>query len=140
MAALREPNPQIGFHCIREENFEAMFQALGNRQKQETIRSATPDGVHCAFLRESPFACSELPRSFGDISAGSICPNNPYSQEAGTVFKIEMNRRLLAVAIDAHRHMQVQGLSEDAPRIEVILAYAYHRFLEERQWQKPLNS
>lgn len=140
MAALRDPAPKITYRCIREEKFEAMFAALGDQQKQEEIRKATPELSHCKFLRESSTACAELPRQIEHVPAGTICPNNPFAQDQRIVRQIEMNRRLLSVAIDAHRSMRINGLNDSAPRVEVTLAYAYQRFLEDRQWQKPSNS
>lgn len=116
-----------------------MFAALGDQQKQTEIRQATPEAKHCSFLRASSIACAELPYQIENTPAGVICPNNPF-QDWKLVQRIELNRRLLSVAIDAHRSMQIRGLDEDAPRVEVTLAYAYQRFLEDRTWQKPSNS
>jgi hypothetical protein len=139
MAALRDPH-KIAYQCVREESFEAMFSNLGDFKKQEALRASTPEKKHCSFLCESATACAGLPRQIEDVPAGAVCPNNPFNQDERALLRIELNRRLLAMAIDAHRSMQVNGMNESAPRIEVVLGYAYQRFLEDRQWQKPLNS
>jgi hypothetical protein len=43
--------------CEHESDFVAMFDALGDRKKQDEIRGARPDGRHCELLEVSPNAC-----------------------------------------------------------------------------------
>lgn len=113
-----------------------MFASLGNGQAQAAIRAGNPSKNHCFLLKASPHACIELPQTFGDVLAGTPCPNNPYNRDTDTLARLEWNARLMAVTVDAHRNMRVGGLSELAPRVEVVLAYTYQRWLEERQWPK----
>lgn len=123
--------------CPREESFSDMFAALGRRDVQDRIRNEAPDKNHCYLLKRSSFACTELPLSFDTVKEGETCPNNPYVRHADKLLRAERHQQLIALSVDAHRHLSVGGLTENSPRIEVTLAYVYQRWLEERQWQKP---
>ncbi len=112
-----------------------MFQALGNAKEQQAVRDANPERHHCFLLNLSPNACVALPQSFGEVLEGSICPNNPFNK-AEALERSELFDRLLQFTVEAHRHRSVGGLNAEAPRVEVVLAYAYQRYLEERQWPK----
>lgn len=113
-----------------------MFAALGDTQQQERIRRDNPDKSHCYLLKESPTACTELPRAFDEIPQGSVCPNNPYLRFQAALLRQELVARLMGVTVDAHRQLRIGGLTDQCPRVEVTLAYAYQRWLEERQWPR----
>lgn len=114
-----------------------MFAALGHPEDQERIRQTHPEQTHCFLLKLSAKSCAELPQDFGDIPAGSICPNNPYHANADKLLRRELSSRLMAITVDIHRAMRIGGVTPASPRIEVTLGYAYQRWLEERQsWLK----
>lgn len=110
-----------------------MFAALGDKPLQESIRARNPKGFHCFILKESPTGCVELPRDLGDYKAGQVCPNNPYFKHPDKILDLETQRRLVDLALQSHRAFSIHGLSEHSLRVEVTLAYAYQRWLEERQ-------
>ncbi len=136
MVALRDQESGPQFTCPREEDFTAMFSALGNTHQQDQIRRDHPNHTHCYLLKESSSACTDLPRAFGEVAMGSVCPNNPYSRHQAELLRLELFQRLLAMTVDAHRQLRIHSLTDQAPRVEVTLAYAYQRWLEERQWPK----
>ena len=43
--------------CPHEENFEEMYEVLGDRDKQKEIRLVNPRALHCFDLEASPRAC-----------------------------------------------------------------------------------
>ena len=83
--------------CPREEDFIAMYQALGDREKQDGIRESHPDAAHCMFLKASSEACNELPETAGDY-AGRTCPNNPWERDAGLFENLTRQAQLLQYA------------------------------------------
>lgn len=125
-----------------------MFDALGNREAQDSIRQSEPDKTHCYLLRQSPYACSQLPfdveSDTGIISTGTVCPNNPYVRFAEKIAKQEARAQLLERAADVYRASKVGALGTSQPSIEVTLAFVYGEWLENKRneaWQaKSLSS
>ena len=74
--------------CIREPDFVAMYENLGDFDRQQRIRESSPGGPkHCHFLVQSSRACECLPDLAGD-QAGQPCPNNPYSRHRSEYAKL----------------------------------------------------
>jgi hypothetical protein len=122
--------------CPREESFEEMFASIGNQELHNTIRRQTPDKKHCYLLRKSAMACNELPEAFDDLPLGSPCPNNPYIRNSDRLIHLERYQALIHRTIDLHRSFRARSLGHDDLHLEVLLAYTYDRWLEERAWQK----
>lgn len=83
---------------MREPDFAALYQALGDRGTQQRIRDGNPENRHCKFLLESPEACERLPESAGTEHAGRVCPNNPYENDWALFERVASAQPLLRQA------------------------------------------
>ena len=53
---------------------------LGDKDGQDALRKATPNKLHCPFLRRKADACESLPDGLDDekFKEGNVCPHNAY--------------------------------------------------------------
>lgn len=63
--------------CPREESWGEAVALLGDAAELDALRERTSDAHHCAWLRESAWACAELPESAGEM-AGGPCPHSAH--------------------------------------------------------------
>lgn len=70
------------FVCIREPNFQEMYEARESPMEQERIRKANPESHHCHFLKKASDACDRFPEAVGTARVGGPCPNNPLERDA----------------------------------------------------------
>lgn len=59
----REGEVGVRRDCPEEENFFEMYEVLGDRDKQEAIRQAHPEKLHCLDLEVSANACDGCPKN-----------------------------------------------------------------------------
>ena len=84
--------------CPREAQFHELYQALGNKSRQDEIREEA-ERRSCYILLRNPGACEALPERIGDIEAGQPCPNNPFQREAKLLAELISQRPLLEIAM-----------------------------------------
>ena len=83
--------------CVREEDFVAMYSAIGDKDRQDNIRLSHPDANHCRWLKKHPNSCDCLPGGFGfeEKYVGKPCPNNPYETHSDVFEALEDRADLL---------------------------------------------
>ena len=47
--------------CAREDSFQQLFAAIGDKSAQDEIRAEKPEAKHCGLLEQMPDACMRCP-------------------------------------------------------------------------------
>ena len=84
-------------HCPREAQFHELYEAIGNKEKQDRIREEA-ERRPCYILLQNPNACDCLPEDIGTVKAGQPCPNNPYDREAQLLSDLRGANAILEIA------------------------------------------
>ena len=124
--------------CVREPDFHLLYSALGDRGKQDLIRSANPEVKHCKFLLQSSDACNCLPSSAGEYETQK-CPNNPHSSHKEIIDAIEEHAALISEAqrlgdeIDMGLLPGAEGITPE--QFEIARIMKKHRRMRELEMQ-----
>lgn len=102
------------FNCQREKSFSELFGALGDREKQDSIRSRVKGTKHCRWLQKSSTACARFPEEVKDgngivtVQIGDPCPNNPLVKHPEIY---EMEDRYISVISEISKYEDMIALN-----------------------------
>ena len=117
--------------CPDEDNWQDMFEALGNREVQQNIRTRYPDVVHCLLLESSATACDGCPKS----------PENQSRADRNLDVIEEWSEPIYdgLELIELCKLGLVKSLSELSPeQVTLILAVAPYQRIREQELQAKL--
>ena len=126
--------------CPKEDNFRELYEELGNKEKQNEIRSQFPSKHHCFYLESDPGCCDvfNFPGARFEQWQGKMCPLNPkhperISKERQKFHISKRDDELIAIASELARDVKMN------PRIVSTLTteefYAASLYLDNQEFQ-----
>ena len=101
-----------------------------DEEEQDRIRELNANKNHCKFLKDSCWACDELPYDIGESKAGDACPNNPFFKYKSALEEQEDSSEVIREAQVWESLIELNRMPKEVTAIQFAFASVVKKFSE----------